>query len=64
MVDVTIELQFLPAKWRLFGLGGTHDRATPHQLGTRNLDMGLAGDLDSDGQPELEDIQPTALGGH
>ena len=26
---------------------------TSHPLGTRNLDMGLAGDLDGDGQPEL-----------
>jgi len=30
-------------------LGGV----TSHPLGTRNLDMGLAGDLDGDGQPEL-----------
>ena len=29
------------------------DGVTSHPLGTRNLDMGLAGDLDGDGQPEL-----------
>ena len=26
---------------------------TSHPLGTRNQDMGLAGDLDGNGQPEL-----------
>ena len=26
---------------------------TSHTIGSRNLDMGLAGDLDGDGQPEL-----------
>lgn len=29
------------------------DGVTSHPLGTRNLDMGLVGDLDGDGQPEL-----------
>ena len=29
------------------------DGATSHPVFSRNLDMGLAGDLDSDGQPEL-----------
>ncbi|MDA1127137.1 MAG: hypothetical protein O2913_00345 [Chloroflexi bacterium] len=29
------------------------DGVTSHTIGSRNLDMGLAGDLDGDGQPEL-----------
>tara|TARA_Y100001001_G_scaffold93946_1_gene91648 strand:- start:1257 stop:1613 length:357 start_codon:yes stop_codon:yes gene_type:complete len=29
------------------------DGVTSHPVFSRNLDMGLAGDLDSDGQPEL-----------